>query len=193
MQAFQKILTILERAKCLGERILPNGTRLIGHVPHVAPEAWLHTIFPPLDISGIQKLEAEIKISIPADYKKFLMATNGLKIFSDRLSLDGLRMSYVRTGDEARQPYSLVTPNTFERPKDALSSYLYIGGYSQDGSHLYIDGETLKVFRAARRTSAPLNEWKNFGEMLVTETIRIALLFDEKGKLINPKEPTTPN
>ena len=183
----------MERAKILGERQLPNGTRLIGHVPHVAPEAWLHEIFPPLDKGGIDKLEAGLKMSIPTDYKEFLSVANGLMLFSCRLSLDGLRTSYVRTGDEAIQPFSLLTPNTFERPKDALPSYLFIGGYGQDGSRLYIDGETSKVFRAARRTSTPLNEWKNFEEMLVTETIRIALLFDDKGKRINPNEPTTPH
>jgi|SRR6185369_4004354 len=192
MEALQKIFPILDRAKPLGARTLPNGTRLIGHVPHVAPEAWLHEIFPPLHAHGIEAIERGIKRALPQDFKTFLEFANGLMLFSCSLSIYGFRTNYSRTGDDAIQPFDIITPNTYERPKDALPSYVFIGGYRSDGSLIYIDSDTSKVFRSARKRSIPLNEWTNLEEMLVTETIRIALLFDDRGKRIDPRESTAP-
>jgi hypothetical protein len=190
---FEKVVSILKSYENLGKRILPNGTQLIGHAPQIAPEAYLHNIFPPLDDDGINELEKVLQTEIPKDYKEFLKKkTNGLHIFIDTLALDGLRSSYERTGDAAWQPYNLSTINIHERPRDSKDSYFYIGGYSWDGSLLYIDSDDNKVYRCTRYSSKPLNEWQNFEDMLVKEVKRIASLFDEKGNQKDPDKPTTP-
>lgn len=193
MKALEKVLPILEKAKTLGERVLPNGSRLICHVPHVAPEAWLHAVYAPLLERDIISLEKQIRRPIPPVFKEFLKVANGIQIFSCSMSIDGLRANFARTGDAVWQPFSIVTPNTIERPKDAQESFFFIGGYEWDGSRLYIDSKTSKVFRSESGTAKPINEWNNFEEMLVTETIRIALLFDDQGRRIDPREPTTPD
>lgn len=192
MEYLRKIFSVIDRAKILGVRELSNGGKLVGHVPHVAPEAWLHEVFGPLVEQDVLKLENEMRRPIPSEIRQFLKEINGLMLFSCSLSIYGFRTSFSRSGDEVWQPFSLVTPNTIERPKDALESFFFFGGYGWDGSRLYIDTATSKVIRAARRTSKPLSEWNSFEEMLVTETIRIALLFDNSGRQLDVNKPTTP-
>ena len=193
MDYLNKIFSITDRAKILGVRELPGGGKLLGHIPHVAPEAWLHEVFAPLNDKNLNQIEMEIKKPIPFVFREFLKKVNGLMLFSCSLSIYGYRVGFARSGEAVWQPFSLVTPNTIERPKDAKESLFCIGGYGWDGSRLYIDGATLKVFRAERRSTAPINEWNTFEDMLVAETARIALLFDDKGHRLVASEPTTPN
>jgi hypothetical protein len=192
MKEWEKILSVLHQASALGEEKLSNGALLIGRVPHVAPQAWLHSIYAPLEESDIRDLENEMGRELPSSFKAFLKLANGINIFSDSLSLKGLRRNYARTGDEARQPYDIMLPNRGGKPKDALKNHVLIGGYSWDGSHLFIDETTGKTFCSERRTAKPYKEWESFEEMLVTETTRIASLFDKTGRQLDPKLPTTP-
>jgi len=191
-ERFQQILEIINEAKTFGARTLDDGTQLIGHVPHVAPEAWLHKVFPALDQSSITQLETHVlPHKIPATYRNFLTTcSNGLGLFSGSLALYGLRRNYVRTGDAVWQPYAIETPNTYERPRDASHSLFFIGGYDWDGSRLYLENE--KTFRCARHSSKPLNEWSDFWEMLTSEVRRLSRLFDQQGRQKDPSVPTTP-
>lgn len=190
MHYFQETFLVLKRAESLGIRTLPNGTRLIGHVPHVAPEAWFHKIFAPISDHEINQLENEIGIKFPEIFRDFLTLANGIGIFSGALSIDGFRTSWARTGDEVWQPFSIITPNTVERLRDSKESYLYIGGYpSGNGYYLYMDVNDLAVYRSTRRSAKPLQRWNSFPEMLVSETKRLATLFDEHGRRIDPRCP----
>jgi hypothetical protein len=95
------------------------------------------------NLEEIYIIENEIKTDIPFGYKDFLMNySNGINILSSTFSLYGLRKNNNREIDADRQPYSVITPNIFERPKNAKSNFFFIGGYNWDGSHLYIDIET---------------------------------------------------
>ena len=186
-------MKLLYEAKCLGYRELNNGAHLIGHVPHVAPKAWLHTVYSPLSEAHILELENNIRISFPYSFISLSKLSNGLRIFSDTLSIDGYRLSYNRVGDEAIQPYSILTQDLDERPKDSRVSFLYIGGYfTNDGSSLYIDNDTDMVYRCTHKSSQPLNQWNNLWDMLLSKTIRLSKLFDSNGKQINPKQPLIP-
>ena len=81
----KEIIELLEGYKNLGHRELDNGTRLIGHVPHVVPEAWLHYIDPPLTRNDLIYLEKQVAIRLSQNFRDFLRASNGLNIFSDTL------------------------------------------------------------------------------------------------------------
>lgn len=190
MREFSEIMAVLETASALGWRMLPDGTQLIGRVPHVAPEAWLHQVFRPLSPEEIAQLERRLRRPVPQDYRELLLSANGLGVFSDSLSLDGLRKNYARTGDDRWQPYSIETPNVFERPRDAEEDCFFIGGYRYDGSLLYLRGK--EVFRCARRSAKPLNHWAGLWDMLAREVLRLASLFDAHGRKLAPKVPTTP-
>lgn len=190
---FENLVSIIERWAGLGTRKLENGTYLVGHVPHVGPQAYLHIIFPPLDPEQITGIEQKIGTVLPDEYREFLLRVNGLHVFSTALAIYGMRRNYVRVGDEAIQPFDINIPNTIERPKDADEAWVIIGSYKQDGSNIYIDKTTGKVYRSERwKAKNRLNEWPDFWTMLTSEVQRLSTLFDELGRKIDQDAPTTP-
>ena len=46
---------------------------------------------------------------------------------------------------KAAQPFSIITANIRERPRNAADDHFFIGGYDWDGSYLYIDKRTSTV------------------------------------------------
>ena len=192
MDYFDRALEILKSYESLGVRVLDDGTRLIGHVPHIAPEAWLHDIYPPLKNDEIRQIESDIEMSIPAVFSSFLSRSNGLYTFSGCMDICGLRKSFSREGNAAWQPFSIRTPNVDERPRNARPTHFFVGGYGSDGSYLYIDLGSLRVYRCASRSVRPLHEWPTFEVMLESEVRRLSTLFDRQGRLLNPSLRTTP-
>jgi hypothetical protein len=189
MHYLQQVYEIMQSARGLGCRVLDDGTRLIGRVPHVGSQAWLHLLFPPMSDPDIAEVENEIGIPFPEALIDFYSLANGLSLFSDSLSIYGRRDNYQRTGDSVWQPFNIVTSNTIERLSDAKPSYLFIGGYpSRKGFYLYIDTRELCVYRCTRQSSKPLAKWQSFEEMLVAEANRLKLFFDSQGRRVNPNQ-----
>lgn len=54
MDFLDRVVTQIESYEPLGARVLDDGARLIGHVPHVAPEAWFHQIYAPISETQIR-------------------------------------------------------------------------------------------------------------------------------------------
>ena len=102
-------------------------------------------------------------MKIPASYKSLLKECNGMIFFVDTLSLNGLRSNNRRLLIGNWQPYDLSTANRKdkERIKDAKDSLFFIGRFDWDGSKIYIDSDDGKVYRCSRKTSKPLNQWKD--------------------------------
>ncbi len=188
----ERAFRVIAEAKHLGSRRLDNGTELIGHVPHVAPQAWLHIIFAPLDHMQIQQVERDIGRKLPMEFREFLQKSNGLSLFSGALSLYGWRSNFNRSEDQAWQPFSIRTPNVSERPSDAHDSLVFIGGYRADGSRLYIDPRDSLVHRCSRDSAKPLTTWQDFDTMLASEVERLAAMFDQTGKKVDPRLSTAP-
>lgn len=192
-QAWAKVLTVLERWSPLGEQKQPTGARLIGHVPHVGSLAYLHVLYPPLGDSEIEQLEKRVQRPIPKAYADFLRVSNGAHFFGTNLYLDGLRTSYNRSLDAPRLPFALETANTHERVTGAPNDVVFIGGYDDDGSRLWMRPGDPQVHRCPRYEFLPtLNTWPSFEAMLEAEVNRLASRFDERGVLIDPSTPTTP-
>lgn len=189
---FDHVMNVVRKAECLGTRELTTGVRLVGHVPHVAPEAYLHLVFPPLDSAQIEKIEEALGRSLPQSLAVLLTKANGLDLFSSSLSINGLRHNYSRTGDEAWQPFDIITPNVHERPPEMDSSFVIFGSYDSDGSLLTISEDSLEIFRCDRLTSKLLNRWVSLGTMLVNEVDRLDGLFDKNGRQLDVDKPTTP-
>jgi hypothetical protein len=186
------IYSIIEKAKIFGYKDVSNGAKLIGHAPHVAPEAYFHLIFPGLDEKDIHHMESQLGKGIPVPLATFYFINNGISIFSGSLSIDGLRRNYSREGDDVWQPFNIVDLNTFDAPPDTEENQLFFGGYQDDGSLLYVDLKDLSVYRCTRDSTRPLNAWPSFEEMLLSETQRLSELFDEKGILIKGVKSTAP-
>ncbi len=134
-------------------------------------EAWTHIVFRPLNDDEIVQLEEHVERPIPDQYRLFLSLSNGLSLFDDHLSLDGLRTSYDRSGGTV-EPYDLRTPNVDERPRDVPADAFFLGGFD-DGSLLYIDAPRGEVVRYDRTASDAVESWADLGSMLVSESQRL--------------------
>ena len=190
--AFDEVREVLAEAEALGGRELPDGTRLIGHVPHIGPEAYLHTVYAPLSDEELEVVEGQICRRLPSPLKAFYKCANGLYLFSGALSIDGLRREHSRTGDAARQPFSIDTPNVMERPTGSDPAAVFFGGYDWDGSLLFMMPSEARVFRCERDVASILTTWPTLENMLVSEAARLASAFDGDGRQIDEDEPTTP-
>lgn len=194
MKKYNELVDIISKRETLGyKKIETNGSKLFGHVPHIAPDAWFHILYAPLSDKKIKELENKINIKFPPSFIDFLKFTNGISLFSGEIIIYGLRENYNRTGDDIWQPFDIDVPNVEERLKDAKDTYLFIGSYYDDGTKLFIDCIDEKVYRCESDISSNiLNVWNNFDEMLISEVKRLEKLFDEKGKLKDVNTPTTP-
>ena len=192
MDAFNAVWDIIEHAKSFGFRQLESGARLYGHVPHVAPEAWLHQVYAPLSEQGVISVEEKLSLTIPKDLRQFFHLANGIGLFSVAVSIYGKRTSYVRTGDHAWQPFCIVSANTVERPSHAKPSQIVVGGYREDGSLLFLDLEDGSVFRTKSRSKKVLNRCQDFCTMLTDESCRLSGLFDADGHKLSKGLTTLP-
>lgn len=175
----------------LGERHVPEtGAHLIGHVPHVAPEAWLHIIWEPL--SDIREAKERIGKDVPAAFVEFLSLSNGLSMFSDAISIYGVRKNWKRTGDWIFQPFDLKLPNNRERPLGLPKSFVVVGSYGWDGSKICLS-ETGEVVRCERWGGKILYSWPEFSSMLLNEAHRLKRFFDDSGRQLCSDEKTVPS
>lgn len=189
-----EIKELIFKFENLGMNKSSNGATLIGKAPFNGNSAWLNIIYPTLDEKALQKLEKELLAEIPEEYRAFLTKeSNGLNILSSTFSLYGFRPKIDRNPrSNIRQPYTLTTPNIFERPENAKESYFFIGGYNWDGSHLYIDKKTRNIHCCERWDATSKYHWSSFNEMLLSELKRLYTLFDDEGKEYDDEKKTIP-
>ena len=187
------VMEAASQAAAFGTAPSENGAQMFGHVPHIAPEAYFHIIFPPLDARELADLERSLHCSIPESYRNLLVVTNGLHLFGGKLTLDGLRTDYSRKPG-IRLPFDLSDPNVHERPRAADPTWFLFGFYSEDGSQAYMDPADGRVYRGNRNLTQPrLNHWESLDDYLEQEIRRMASLFDDRGRLREKSKPTTPN
>ncbi|MEP2935747.1 MAG: SMI1/KNR4 family protein [Gilvibacter sp.] len=171
-----------------------NGTKLIGKAPHIAPMAWLHSIFRSLETIEVNIIESELNTDIPKDYAEFLLFTNGLDLFNGTLSLFGRRTHYDRSDEiNNRQPFALGITNIYEKPFNSKESYFFVGSYNWDGSLVFIDKVNNRVHRCDRVNADILNSWSNFNDFIIAETLRLKSLHHEDGTLKNSSITTIPS
>ena len=116
---------------------MPNGTRLIGHVPQIAPLAYLHSVFQPLQPEQLVQVEAAIERRLNQSLIDLYIKANGVQIFSGSLNINGLICSLDRSiNSTLSQPFDISTANSFERPQDAENDMIFFGSYKQDGAKL---------------------------------------------------------
>ena len=190
MHYFQQVFTILKKASALGELKTAYGTTLLGQVPHVAPNAWLHQLYQPLTSSEVAILESDVAIPFPEAFREFLELSNGVKVFSSGLSIYGFRDSFERSSGEGWRPFSIVSPNLHSRPAGLPKDDLIIGSITEKESfYLCMNSKRETVFRCRREDAIPLETWASFGEMLLWEVRRLDALFDTLGRKRHISEP----
>ena len=191
MEYIHHIQALIKEQKALGAVEEERGSRY-GHIPQIAPEAYNIYTFPPLTDEQLALLERVLNREVPKQYKIFLtLFSNGTHIFSRCLNLYGLQGVLDRRGD-FQGPFDLSIPNVYERPSNADASCFFIGGYSYDGSKLYMRSGSQKVFYCPRWDITPLKEWNSFSEMLIEEIQRLKSLHGADGMLKSTRRSTLP-
>lgn len=187
-----KAMDILLSYQTLGIMETKNGTKLVGKAPHIAPQAWLHSIFPPLQEGQIREMEKKVGLPFPEEYCTFLSLANGLNVFNGTLSLFGQRSTFERNAEEnSQQPFDIIIPNTLERPPHT-EDYIIIGSYDWDGSLLAVHSKQGDIIMCERYTGEVLHRWDSFAAMLCNEVPRICSLFGSDGRELDPNKSTLP-
>jgi hypothetical protein len=57
---FNEVVRTISKWSPKGEKLLSNGVRLICSTPQIAPEAWLHILYPPLAPEKIEGMEKKL-------------------------------------------------------------------------------------------------------------------------------------
>lgn len=193
MNDYKDIKTLLLQFASLGiKKSNPTGALLIGKAPHIAENAWLNRIYPEVGEDEIITMEKEINKIIPTSYVDFLTKfSNGLNVLGDTLCLFGYRANLARTEELSWQPFSLISLNRYDKPKNSTDDMFFIGSYDWDGSLLYITPDE-QVHFCRPNDSTSLFTWNTFHSMLTNEIKRLYLNFDSLGIQINDSLPTTP-
>lgn len=183
--------TMFSRFESLGTKTMPNGAVLYGKAPHVGEQAWLHGLYSPCPEAGLATIEEEVDARLPASLRKLLLLANGLEIFSGVLSLYGWREDFKRTIEAVlSQPYSIVTPNTRERPEWLPRKSWIIGSY-EDGTAVCL-GNGGVVTACTADSGDVICEWKTLNAFLQGEAKRLPELFDEVGRELSDSESPLP-
>ena len=191
MEYVRYIQALIEEQKALGA-VEEEMVSRYGYIPRIAPEAYNIYTFAPLTEEQLALVERVLNREVPKQYKIFLtLFSNGMHIFLRCLNLYGLQGSINRKLG-IQGPFDLSIPNVYERPSNADASCFFIGGYSYDGSKLYMRSGSQKMFYCLRWDITPIKEWNSFSEMLIEEIQRLKSLHGADGMLQVPREETLP-
>ncbi|HET6990518.1 MAG TPA: Imm27 family immunity protein [Bacteroidia bacterium] len=155
--------------KNLGHKILSDGTELFGNDKQIAPQAWLHQIYPPLADVDIEDIEKMIGNKLPNSIKNFYKEMNGFSVFIGKLTVDGLRKNFSRNIEASWQPFSIETINKKERPKNAKDEFIFIGSYSETGNIIYIDTKNENISICKVNNANPIITYENLFNFLLEE------------------------
>lgn len=172
-----------EKLDPLGYDESEAGAYRTGHVPHVAPEAYLCWRYPGLDDDGMARAEQECGHYISEPYREFLRCMNGARILG--VSLQGSIGGLVdRSGSGIGQPISLQYQNALGRPSYIPQGHLGFGtinGEWHSQGHLYLasTGE-VELYNALFDMVGA--RWATLADFLGEEIPRRFSLFDEMGR-----------
>lgn len=191
MNAVTLIHHAMASAAAFGHRSMDDGTELFGHIPHVAPEAYLHVLFSPLDHAARNQMEARIGRQLHRDLKHLYGQCNGLRLFNGALAIFGMSEGPTDRATLVAVPFDIIVPNTVERPPlgDDIATF---GAYNWDGSQVGMRYGDDSVLRYDRRDGRMLTTWPTFDCWLSKELARLANLFDSTGRKIDERQPTCP-
>jgi hypothetical protein len=156
------------------------------HVPWVGSSAYLHVVFKPAPPDLLSHAATELKMPVP--FVDFLRIQNGAVLFSGALSIYGIHSRgqlLNRDDPDFVLPFNVEDENQNWPPPDR-AVYLSIGGYSFDGSRVCINRNDGKVYLFERGTQSllrsPSHCWENIEQLIISEVMRLAALFDRRGK-----------
>lgn len=192
MSYIDQIVNVAEQWLPLGEITYDDGTRLIGHVPHVGPMAYMHELFPGLQGGEVEVMEMFLRRSLPAPLKGMYGRVNGFRMFSGELDVFGLRKSDTRSLHDTAQPFAIQDPNVLERPPRTPEHIVFFAFYQDDGCLLSMSTEGPEVYATPMGKWKIRREWPDLETCLLSEVARLASAFDAQGRLIGQRGKLSP-
>ena len=171
----------------LGESLSTSGTIRIAHVPHVAPKAWLHRLYPGCPVAEIDDAERRMRRPVPLAWRHTLEDHNGLHLFVAGLFLYGvLAGGLVTRSSEDPQPFSLEGPNCESRPRGGVLAPddFVIGGASVGTARRYLLCEDNSFAIVTKDGSRLLSRWESLGELLMSEYEATRRMYDREGRYL---------
>lgn len=162
---------------------LSGGVR-IGHTPHVARLAYLHTIYAPASEVDLQAAAQALGRRMPEDYQRFLVMANGVRLFGGALDLGGVVGQVDRRPESIGQAISLRYGNVVERPEGLSADDFAIGGIvgQSTAGVLIMDAAGRVRLVHGRDGSDVAADWLSLDAMLESEIERLSQLFDSEGR-----------
>jgi len=192
LEAIRTIRETFERRKGIGHISQKNGTQLAGHLPNIAPKAYLHELYAGVTNKMINKLESDLNKKIPPELKSIYYEFNGFSFFHAGINLFGTVVGQQFNLDE-RLPYSLVNGNLpIKTPPQTTEEILYIGTYGLDSSLVYIDTTTGNVHRTKRNRLDKLASWDSVSHWICVELPRLDAFYAEDVDSIEDKDYQLP-
>lgn len=192
MDYLDKIVKIAERWLPLGEVVYDDGTRIIGHAPHIAPEAYLHEFFPGLVGGEFEVMEMFLRRPVPAPLRKLYKRFNGFRLFVGELDIFGIRRNYDRNLHDGRQPFDIQDSNIHERPRRTPEDIVFFAFYKDDGCELSMSPDGPEVYATPMGKWKIKRTWPDLETCLLSEVERLATLFDAQGHLIGKRGKISP-
>jgi hypothetical protein len=161
--------------------------------PWIAPQAYLHIVFKPADKEALNEIGSFLRL--PQSWQDILNAQNGAILYSDAISIYGVRSSAAlvdRRDVFELPPYSIVDGNR-SWPVKPTERFVVIGGYAYDGTRAVLDRDDGSVLALPRKSEKVLSQWPNSDSWLSEELNRLSMLFDREGKIQVPRGQTLPN
>lgn len=186
----EKVVEILsEKWAKMGVETTETGTIRIGHRSEYC---WLNELYRALSEEEVKYMEERMEISIPGEYREFLLnCGNGMCFLLGEIALHGLTSKYKRDY-EAEDPFSLIELNQFV-PENSTPNMFFIGSYYDGrGYRIYIDTNDKRVYFCTRGDATPITSWNSIEEMLTNEVPRISALYGEDGEQLDLTKPTAP-
>lgn len=178
-EAIGTMLAVFEKYKSGGHVTQRNGTQLAGHLPHLAPKAYLHELPLPATTRAIRRMEKELKKELPEDLIALYKGFNGFSVFHGGLNLFGSTHGNRFSIDE-RLPFPLVGGNhSLKVPPETTQDILYIGTFGMDASLAYVDLNDGTVHRTTRSELKKLASWDSIADWILIEVLRLDKIVED--------------
>lgn len=184
--AWELLDSVLAKWQECGWRDATNGARLICPMPEIAPQAWMHSVYPPLKPSQIKDLEAALGRPIPPGLREFYGRFHGCHLFSflEELAIYGWAPVVYREGDKAWIPWSITVLNhKNERFRGCPPEYFFFGSCRGQARLVFPDpSKDNTVMLVDHATGQQYTEWPGFWECLLDEIKRLDQAFEDTRK-----------
>ena len=172
----EKIISLLNHYSSDGDMLTVSGTRAIGYLPEIAPQAYIHVIYPPLEENNIIALQSRIQpLNVHQSLLDLFRCSNGMQIFFKKLFrvFGSVPIGSGSILDHFKYPSDIFSINGSMRVKGSMPTEIKIVWYLEDSSYVNLEGNG-NVFRY--RPASPkqfIQQWPDIKSWLSSEIERL--------------------